>query len=200
MSVYPGQVGTDPFSYQQYMVRKQFVKLFGGTFRVFAPNGSLALLADMKPFKFKEDIRVYTEEAKQNEVLVIKARSVLDFSASYDVWDSRTSEKLGALRRRGLKSMLKDEWVILDNLDQEIGLIEEDSWLMATLRRFATNLIPQSYGGTVKGMQAFTFKQHFNPFVLKIDLDFSSDINNLLDRRMGIAAAVLLCGVEGRQE
>ena len=43
------------------------------------------------------------------------------------------------------------------------------------------------------------FKQNFNPFVLKIKLDYSMDRNRLLDRRLGIAGAVLLCAIEGRQ-
>ena len=53
--------------------------------------------------------------------------------------------KIGVLRRRGLKSLLKDEWEILNAADQQIGTVQEDSWLMATLRRFLTNLIPQTY-------------------------------------------------------
>jgi hypothetical protein len=44
-----------------------------------------------------------------------------------------------------------------------------------------------------------TFQQNFNPFLAKIDLDFSSDVNGLLDRRLGIAAAILLCAIEGKQ-
>jgi hypothetical protein len=43
------------------------------------------------------------------------------------------------------------------------------------------------------------FRQRFNPFIAKIDLDFSMDTQGRLDRRLGIAAAVLLCAIEGRQ-
>ena len=96
--------------------------------------------------------------------------------------------------------MIKDEWVILDELDQEIGYIQEDNLFMALLRRFLTILIPQTFYGPFNGMPVFRFKQHFDPFVQKLDLDFSPDINNQLDRRMGIAAAVLICAIEGRQQ
>jgi hypothetical protein len=181
------------------MVRKQFFKLFGGAFRIYDPYGNLALFADMKAFKLKEDIRLYSNEAKTEEVLTIKARNILDISATYDVFDPKTQETVGALRRKGIKSLIKDEWIILDSFDQEVGYIREDSLLMALLRRFITNLIPQNYDGSIRSMPVFEFKQHFDPFVLKLDLDFSPDINNLLDRRMGIAAAVLICAIEGRQ-
>lgn len=196
-------IGIDPFSHTNYLVHKQVIKLFGGTFRIFGPTGSLALIAEMKAFKLKEDIRIYTEEAKINEVLVIKARNILDISATYDVIDPRTGEKLGVLRRKGLKSIFKDEWLILDKLDNEVGYIKEDGLGLAILRRllaeYFINLIPQKFIGEINNTPVFTFQQNFNPFVSKIDLDYSVDIRNLLDRRIGIAAAVLLCGIEGKQ-
>jgi hypothetical protein len=71
--------------------------------------------------------------------------------------------------------------------------------LLALIRRQVTNLVPQRFHGTVHGMPAFRFHQHFNPIVLKMDLDFSEDTEGKLDRRLGIAAAVLLCSIEGRE-
>jgi hypothetical protein len=133
-------------------------------------------------------------------VLSIQARSIIDFSATYDVTDSRTGERVGALQRKGLKSLLRDEWSLLDAAGQQVGIIEEDSMLMSLLRRFLTNLIPQTFHGSVDGQRVFTFRQRFNPFVLKMELDFSEDSGGRLDRRLGIAAGVLLCAIEGRQD
>ena len=85
----------------------------------------------------------------------------------------------------------------------ETSSIKEDSWGLAILRRvladFAFNPIPHKLLGEVNGTPVFHFKQNFNPFVYKLNLDFSVDIRGALDRRMGIAAAVLLCGIEGKQ-
>lgn len=69
----------------------------------------------------------------------------------------------------------------------------------ALLRRLLTNLVPQTFEGEVGGAPVLRFRQHFNPFVQKIDLDFSMDREKHLDRRLGIAAAILLCTIEGRQ-
>jgi uncharacterized protein YxjI len=187
------------FGHSRYLLRKQFFKIFGSAFHIYDANGGLAFYSKLKAFKLKEDVRVYTGEDMQTELLCIKARSILDFGATYDVVDSATGEKLGALRRKGFKSILKDEWVILDASDAEVGLITEDSLLLALVRRFLTQLVPQTFLGNVAGAPVFTFKQHFNPFVQKIDLDFSSDAGGLLDRRMGIAAGVMMCAIEGRQ-
>ena len=153
-----------------------------------------------KLFKLKEDIRLYTDESMTQELLTIKARSILDFSTAYDVTDSRDQTKVGALKRKGLKSILRDEWIIMDAADQDIGRIHEDSMTLALLRRFLTNLIPQSYIFELGGQPVGSAKQHFNPFVLKMDVDLRQDATRKLDRRLAAAAVVLLLAIEGRQQ
>ena len=187
------------FSHEKYLVRRKILKIFGAAFHILDPNGNVAFYSKMKAFKLKEDIRLFTGEDMQTEVLRIQARNIIDFSAAYDIIDTSTNVKIGALKRKGMKSILKDEWIIMDAEDQEKGLIKEDSALLAVVRRFLTNLIPQKYYGELQGEQVCAFKQNFNPFVMKIDLDFSMDRNVLLDRRIGIACAVLLCAIEGKQ-
>ena len=191
----------DPrFGHQTYTVRRKVLKLLGGAFHIYDPLGNVAFYSELKAFKLKEDIRLFGEEAKQTELLTIKARKILDLSSAYDVADSTTGEKVGVLKRKGLKSVIRDEWTIMNAQDQEIGIIQEDSQLMALIRRFLTNLIPQKYTATIQNQPVATYQQNFNPFVLKITIDFSPDKGNLYDRRLGIAAAVLLAGIEGRQQ
>lgn len=190
---------SERFSHQKYLVRRKILKLFGAAFHIYDPEGNVVFYSKMKAFKLKEDIRLYTGEDMHEEVLTIKARSILDFSAAYDVIDSTTNEKVGALKRRGLKSILKDEWVLMDANDRDIGFMKEESTFLALFRRFLSSIIPQTYHGDIGGTTVCSFKQNFNPFVAKITLDFSRDTNNMLDRRLGIASAVLLCAIEGKQ-
>ena len=187
------------FTYESYLVRRKIFKLFGAAFHIYDPNGKVAFYSKQRAFKLKEDIRLYTDEDMQKEVLTIQARQIIDFSAAYDVIDPASNEKIGTLRRKGMKSILKDEWIIMNAEEREIGFIKEDSMLLALIRRFLANLIPQKYYGEVNGEQVCLFKQNFNPFVMKINLDFSMDKKGLLDRRLGIAGAVLLCAIEGKQ-
>ncbi|RJP71526.1 MAG: hypothetical protein C4532_07375 [Candidatus Abyssobacteria bacterium SURF_17] len=190
---------SDRFEHSTYLIRRKILKLIGGAFHIYDPTGQLAFYSKMKGFKLKEDIRLYTGEDMQTEALVITARQILDISATYDVVDPTTNAKVGALKRKGLKSIFKDEWIFLDATDREIGVIKEDSVALALVRRFLTNLVPQRYHAEMGGTPVCTFRQNFNPFVMKITADFSQDINRLLDKRLGIAAAVLLCAVEGKQ-
>jgi uncharacterized protein YxjI len=191
------------FSHPCYTVRRKVFKIFGGAFHIYDPQGELALFCKMKAFKLKEDIRLYTGPDMLTEVLLIQARKIIDFSSAYDVTDPRTSRKIGALRRKGLKSIIRDEWVLLNDQDDEVGRIREDSAWLAVARRIiggASLILPQKYHAEIGDVPVCTFQQHFNPFVFKLSVDFSPDTDGRLDRRLGLAAAVLLAAIEGRQD
>ncbi|MCR9140635.1 MAG: hypothetical protein NXI24_00070 [bacterium] len=185
----------------RYYSRKKFFKMFGEEMRIFDESRSRILFfVKQKAFKLKEELTVYSDETMSREVLKIKARSVLDFGATYDVTEVASGEQVGALRRKALRSMFRDSWEILGPDDRAIGTVAEDSMFMALLRRFLINLIPQSYSVEVEGAPAGEIKQTFNPFIAQFKVDFSEDSAGRLDRRLGIAAVVLLQVIEGRQE
>jgi uncharacterized protein YxjI len=187
------------YAHTQYLLRKQMLKLLGASFRIYDPAGNLVFFVQQKAFKLKEDIRVYADEGKTTEMLVIQARQIMDFNAAYDVVDSLTREKVGALKRKGWSSMIRDEWIVMDAQDREVGKIIEDSQLMALLRRFLSNLIPQNFDVLYGTLKVLDLRQHFNPFIHKMDVDFSVDPSAAMDRRLGIACAVLINVIEGRQ-
>lgn len=187
------------FNHTQYIIRKKVFSVLGAKLHIYDSAEELVLYSQMKAFKLKEDIALFTDESMHKELLRIKARSIIDFGATYDVVDTETGEHIGALRRKGLKSILIDEWIILDKNDLEIGKIKENNVALALLRRFIS-FIPQSYKVEMDGNSIPIFKQNFNPFVTKIIADFSEDQKRLLDRRLGLAAGILLCVIEGKQD
>ena len=188
------------FQHPSYLLKRQAIAL-AGKFRFYDPAGKLVMFSEQKMFKLREDIRVYADENKTQEVLSIKARQILDFSAAYDVVDTALNEKVGALRRKGLRSILRDEWEVLDASDSVKGLLFEDSMGLALLRRFLLgNWLPQNYDITFGPTRVADLRQNFNPFRYELNLDFSMDPDQQLDRRLGIAAGILLAAVEGRQE
>lgn len=189
-----------PFAHQQYMLRRKIFTFWHRAFHLYDVNGNVAGYMQQKAMRLREDLRVYADESRHRELLQIRARSIIDFGATYDVFDSEGQTLVGSLRRQGWKSLFRDTWLILDSGGNEVGRIEEDNMALALVRRFLQNLIPQSFTGTLREQQVFQFTQRFNPFVFKLDLDFSSDRSGQLDRRLGIAAALLLASIEGRQE
>jgi len=189
----------DNFSDNQYMIRRKFLTVFGAKFPVYNTTGELILFSKQKAFKLKEDIRVFADESMDVERLVIKARQVVDFSAAYDVVDPSENRKIGALRRKGWKSLVRDSWEFLDENDQPIAVVEEDSLFMSLLRRFLTNLIPQSFHVKQNERVLITYKQNFNPFVLKIKVSIEPDGRDVIDPRLALAGGILLAAIEGRQ-
>jgi uncharacterized protein YxjI len=181
-----------------YVIRRKFLKLFGNEFRVLDSSGAQVLFSRQKAFKLREDIRVWTGDDMQTEVLWIQARQIIDFAAAYDVVDSSSGKKIGAFKRRGLKSIVRDEWILMDANDAEVGIFQEDSIGMAILRRFV-NIIPQKFHMDVGNAHVANLKQNWNPFVLKMTVDFTPDAQRQLDRRLGLAVAILHSAIEGRQ-
>jgi hypothetical protein len=189
-----------PLDQNRFEFRKQFLKLAGGAFRVYDTNQRLILFSEQKAWKLREDIRVYTDESKVNEVLAIKTNRIMDISATYEVVDSNTQEVAGSLKRKGLKSVLRDEWEFYDPQGMQIGLLQEDSMVLALARRVLTNLVPQSYNLVIGAQIVGEFKQHFNPFLYRATMDLTADSGKQLDRRLALAAGILLMAIEGRQD
>lgn len=187
------------FQHPRYLLKRQALALTG-KFRFYDPAGKQVMFSEQKMFKLREDIRVYADENKTQEVLSIKARQIMDFSAAYDVVDTAMNQKVGALRRKGWSSLLRDEWEVLDAADNVRGLLFEDSVGLALLRRFLLgSWLPQNYDISFGETRVADLKQEFNFFRYELHLDFSMDKDGQLDPRLGIAAGILLAAVEGRQ-
>lgn len=187
------------FNKSSYLFRKKVFKLFGGSFKVFDSEGKILFYSEQKAFRLKEDFRIYSDESKREELVNIKTPQILDFSATYHVTDSLTQENVGSLKRKGFKSIISDEWIFLSNDLREIGKMKETSLGGAILSRFI-NLVPQNYIITdTNEREVARIKQFFNPFVLKYQLTIP-DSNPSIDRRLIIAAGILLCSIEGRQQ
>ncbi len=187
------------FQHPTYLLKRQAIALTG-RFRFYDPMGNLVMFSEQKMFRWKEDIRVYADESKTREVLSIKARQIMDFSAAYDVVDTEMNQKVGVLRRKGWRSMFRDEWEVLDENDNVKGLLFEDSMGLALLRRLILgSWLPQNYDITFGTTRVADLKQNFHLFRYELNLDFSMDVSRMLDRRLGIAAGILLAAVEGKQ-
>ena len=183
----------------RYVIRRKVLTIFGQKFHVYDGHGKLLGYSQQKAFKLKEDIRFYSDETMANEKLLIMARQVIDFAAAYDVVNGETKEKIGACRRKGWKSIMRDSWEILDNNDQVIAKVQEDSMLMATLRRFLSNLIPQHFHVTNNaGALQADLRVRFNPFVYKMEVEVDPEAT--VDRALLLAVGILIAAIEGRQQ
>lgn len=192
--------------YKVLEFRRKFWVLAGA--KIFIrPAGSEQIVGfiGMKAWKLKEDIRVYSDESRQQEFLRIHARNILDIAATYDVFDSKTGQLVYSLRRQGLQSLfVRDHWDILDKNGTVVGAVQETSSNLALARRYldlipivgpfldlALAFIPQIYSITVHNAPAGTITHHKNPIIVKMTLD-TSDITPSTDSRLTTAITALL--------
>ena len=189
--------GSPVFELNGHRIRGKFLKVFGASFHIYDGERVVGF-SKQKAFKLKEDIRVYTDDMMTEELLTIQARQMIDFHAAYDIVDPEDGRKVGAARRKGMASLIRDSWEIMDADDRPIAQLQEDSTGLALARRFLSNLIPQKFTlRTSGGGDPIEFKQRFNPIIFSLDVRIPEDCG--IDRRLLLGVAVLITAIEGRQ-
>ncbi|HEY1542248.1 MAG TPA: hypothetical protein VGG01_07555 [Xanthobacteraceae bacterium] len=186
----------DRFAYQQYVIKRPFLSLLGRKFYVYAPDGSLVVFLKHPLLKLRGEFTIYTDETETTPLLVVRARKVIAINMAHDVFDPNTGELLGSIRSRGLKSIIRDVWDILDANDQPVGLIEETGFAM--LRRLI-KFLPGQHKIELNGQLAATLRQKFRFFIKEEVLDLSPG-GDRLDHRFAIACALLVLMKEAARE
>lgn len=202
----PAPIGPLAFSIrpgESYTIRRKVLRIFGAAFHVYDPRGGLVAFCKLRAFKLKEDLRLYTDESCSQEWLSIRARSVIDFGATYDVL-LPGGEGIGSLRRKGLRSaFVRDSWLLFSPDGREVAeLNEEGSPFLVLTRRyldFVSLFLPQRFVLRRSGGEPIArFRQHFNLFVYRLGIAVERD-DPELDDRMILATGCLICAIEGRQ-
>ena len=88
----------------QYLIREKFLKIFGNKFRIMDEQDNLYGFCEQKRFRIKEDIRIYDDENKNNEWLIIKQRNLVDAWGGFDIVDPKEGIHLGTIRRKFWKT------------------------------------------------------------------------------------------------
>ncbi|MBN1311012.1 MAG: hypothetical protein JXB30_06295 [Anaerolineae bacterium] len=85
-----------------------------------------------KLFKLKEDIGVFRNSSKTNQIFSIKADRIIDFSARYNFTDSN-GISLGAIKREGMRSIWKASYGIFGDGEQITHYIKEDNAMVKVI-------------------------------------------------------------------
>ncbi|MDB5185338.1 MAG: hypothetical protein JWN38_1146 [Candidatus Saccharibacteria bacterium] len=204
----------DYSQHKQIDFRRKFLKLFGAEIRLSDAHTEEALgIIKMKAWKLREDIRLYRDDSLQQELLRISARQIIDFGATYDVFDSAQGQPLFSLRRKGLKStFVRDHWDLLDAHGGVFGNVQETSSGLALARRWLEVLpfgdiialifafVPQTYTISTSDGQgglalAGTIIHRKNPVIVKMHLD-TTQAQATLDPRVCLSASALLSVID----
>lgn len=108
---------------------------FGNQYRILDPQGNVVAYAKQKMFRLREDIRFYADESKQVELFRLATQQIFDWGANFAIIDSATSQPIAFARRKGLKSLWKDEWRVAAPDGRHLGTMHELGGIRALLRR-----------------------------------------------------------------
>ena len=181
---------------------EQLIRPMVNLYRISA-NGAPVAFVRQKRMAIKEDIRFFRNENETEELFRIKARSMMELAARYDV-TAADGEKIGVLGKVFGKSLFRSTWSIMDANEQELAVAQERSQLVAILRR-VIDAVP--YGEFVPIVFHFTIDRgdtHLGDFTRAIGmrdrytLDLGGDVERTIDRRLALALAIALDALQSR--
>ena len=178
-----------------FKVTRPFFSFLGRKFHVYGPDGQMVAFVKHPVFKLRQEITIYTDQTEQVPLLHVKARQLIGLNICNDVFDP-SGVKVGTIRKRGLKSIVRDTWDLLDHNDQPVGLMEEVG--ASILRRFIPLLLGK-WKVELGGQEVARVEQVFRFFAKEFTLDLSM-AQNRIDPRFAIACAVFALMAESARE
>jgi uncharacterized protein YxjI len=177
-----------------YVIKRRFWSMFERVFRVFTGDGQLFMYVKHPVFKLREEFMVYADEAQTRPMLRVKSRQVIAINFAYEVDDVQTGQSLGAVEKRGLKSIIRDKFIIRDAAGAEIGYAEEQG---ASILRRLFPFLTSKHAIFVGGEQVAFIRQKFRFFTKEFAVD---TVPSALDPRFVLAVALLALIAEARRE
>jgi uncharacterized protein YxjI len=206
----PGPV--DPNAHDRFILRQR-VRLVVNQYEFSLPGegdepGEPFCFVHQRRFKFKEDIRFYTDDSKTTELVRIKARQRFDPRARYDV-TAADGEKIGEIQKVFGKSLLRSTYLMYDASGAEVATVNERKLWVALFRRLA-GLLP--YVGDFADWLPIPYHFDFRrgDVLLGTDnrqrwkwrdvytIDMSGDPERSVDRRLVLAIAVGMDALQAR--
>jgi uncharacterized protein YxjI len=202
----------DPNAHDRFQLRQR-IKLVVNQYEFYVEHadgsaGEKVCFVEQKRFKFKEDIRFYTDESKTQELLRIKARQAFDPRATYDVTDDLGS-KIGAIQKVFGASLLRSTYRLLAADGEEVAIATEKSMAIAILRRavgfipYVDNVadwLPIPYHFVFKRGEQIIGENTRQAFKIRdvYHIDMSADADRVLDRRLVLALSVGMDALQAR--
>lgn len=191
----------DPaFSFNNYVIKPQGLSI-GGKYRVFDPDNTPVLYVEYKtkwskPFT---TYHIYSDDKKQHELLLIQDGESEEWSDYCDVIDVPTGEKIGGIHV-DWENWFKDDWRIVNAAGETVGLLREKSTGRAILHDLTDGILPQIIYISLNDRPMAELKQKSVMIGHHLLVDFSLGASSQLDRRLGLAAAIMVAVHQGNTE
>ena len=191
---------------------QQVFRPIGNEYRISVPapgskdEGEPLLFVKQKKLSLKEDIRFRLDPERDDHLFMIKSKTVFEFAGRHDVLDD-AGTVIGTLEKSFAKSLLRSHWVVRDDAGQELFSAEEQSLVIALVRRFAgyvpvagsllLEYIPFNFTFARGGAEAGRYSRVIGSFRDKYVLEPGEELEGV-DRRLVLAFAVALDALQDR--
>jgi hypothetical protein len=184
-----------PFSHSSYtLVRPLFS--WRRIYRVHGPDGSLSAVVEQPWFRFRTELTIYGDEAQTQPILTIRNRRFAAVNMEHDLFDSQSGQRLGVVRTRGMRSIFRDTWDILDAEERPVGIMIEDG---AYFWRRIIRMIPGRHRIELAGRVVAHITQVFHFFRREFELDIAQ-VDDPIEPRFAIACALIAMMADLRRE
>jgi uncharacterized protein YxjI len=202
----------DPNDHDLFLLRQRWAPVINRyEFTLPGPDGEPGepvCFVEQKRFKFKEDIRFFSDDTKQSEVMRLKARQRFDPAARYDITDA-SGVKIGELQKVFGASLLRSTYRLYDASGNETAKATEKSLLVALFRRLVgfipyvdnvADWLPIPYHFVFKRGDEVLANNTRRAWKIRdtYRIDLSGDPERTLDRRLVLAAAVGMDALQAR--
>lgn len=207
-----GAGSVDPNQHDRFVLRQRIRLVINQyEFSLLGPDGEPGApfcFAEQKRFKFKEDIRFYTDATKSVELMRIKARQRFDPRARYDV-TATDGGKIGEIQKVFGKSLIRSTYQLYDANGTEVAQARERSLPVALFRRLAgfipyvgnfADWLPIAYHfDFLRGEERLgSHDRRLWSFRDVYTIDMSGDPQRTVDRRLVLANAVGMDALQAR--
>ena len=207
----------DPRQHDRFVLKQRFTLVIN-RYEFFLPEDETSpfCFVEQARFKFKEDIRFFSDRSKTHELIRLKARQRFDPAATYDV-TTADGEKLGEIQKVFWRSLLRSTYRITDVSGNGPVIACEKSVAMAVVRRFIgfplsfVPVVGQVLDKLVDWLPLpyhFEFRRddrviglnrrRFGKLIDTYDIDLRGDPGRTLDRWMVIAVCVGMDALQAR--
>ena len=178
----------------RYRIKRRFWSFFDRKFDVRTLDDQPMLFVKHPLFKFREEFNICTDETETIRVFRLKSRQILAINFCYDLTDANTGALVATIQKKGLKSLFRDKFHLLDVNGQEFGTMEEKG--ASILRRFFPWLTSK-HEILIGGVRAGFVTQQFRFFNKEFIVDVTPGV---ADQRFILACALLAVIAESRRE
>jgi hypothetical protein len=182
------------WSQSRYRIKRRFWSVFERIFRVMTLDGQLIMLVKHPVLRLREEFMVYADEGASVPLLRVKSRQLIAINFTFDIVDAATGAPLGSVQKRGVRSLLRDKFLILDPAGNEIGMMEEQG--ASILRRFLP-ILTSRHSIFLNGQEAARMRQIFRLFTKEFEVEIAP---GQTDPRFVLACALLALMAEARRE